>query len=107
MRTRRSGRSSKRATGDGLKPLIGERNAAYGTWGFKLPMLCQWLDHDDMALFNDPHVIVTFRDPVAIAVRASLSEYQEQMQALRRRPTTGGDGGVRRAARLPQAVAEL
>ena len=69
--------------GDGLKQLVGERNAAYGTWGFELPMLCEWLDHDDMVLFNDPHVIVTFRDPVAIAVRASLSEYQEQMRALR------------------------
>ncbi len=69
---------------DGLKRLIGERNAAYGTWGFKLPMLCQWLDHADLALFNDPHVIVAFRDPVAVAVRAALSEYQEQMPALRK-----------------------
>jgi hypothetical protein len=68
---------------DGLKVLIGERNAAYGTWGFKLPMLCRWLDPDDMALFHDPHVIVPFRDAVAISVRASLSEYQEQMPALR------------------------
>jgi hypothetical protein len=68
---------------NGLQLLIGERNAAYGTWGFKLPMLGQWLGHDDIVLFNDPHVIVTFRDPVAVAVRASLSEYQEQMRALR------------------------
>lgn len=68
---------------DGLKRLIRERNAAYGTWGFKLPMLCRWLDPGDMALFNDPHVIVAFRDPVAISVRASLSEYQAPMQALR------------------------
>ena len=68
---------------DGLRRLIGERNAAYGTWGFKLPMLCQWLDHADMAVFNEPHVIVAFRDPVAIAVRAALSEYQAQMPALR------------------------
>jgi hypothetical protein len=69
---------------DGLKLLIGERNAAYGTWGFKLPMLCEFLDQDDMALFNDPHVIVAFRDPVAMSVRTSLSEYQEPMQALRK-----------------------
>jgi len=69
---------------DGLQRLIGERNAAYGTWGFKLPMLCEFLDRDDMALFNDPHVIVPFRDPVAMSVRTSLSEYQEPMQALRK-----------------------
>ncbi len=68
----------------GLVSLIAERNAAYGTWGFKLPMLCAWLDADDMALFNNPHVIAVFRDPVAIAVRAALSEYQAEMVALRR-----------------------
>jgi hypothetical protein len=68
----------------GLKLLIRERNAAYGTWGFKLPMLCESLDHADMALFNDPHVIVPFRDPVAMSVRTSLSEYREPMQALRK-----------------------
>lgn len=69
---------------DGLKLLIGERTAAYGTWGFKLPMLCEFLDHADMALFNAPHVIVPFRDPVAMSVRTSLSEYQDPMQALRK-----------------------
>ena len=69
---------------DRLKRLIGERNAAYGTWGFKLPMLCESLGHQDMALFNDPHVIVPFRDPVAMSVRAALSEYREPMQTLRK-----------------------
>jgi hypothetical protein len=69
---------------DGLQRLISERNAVYGTWGFKLPMLCAFLDHDDMALFNDPHVIVPFRDPVATSVRTALSDYQAPMQALRK-----------------------
>lgn len=69
---------------DGLKVLIDERNAAYGTWGFKLPMLCEFLDQDDMVLFKDPHVIVAFRDPVAMSVRTSLSEYQDPVQALRK-----------------------
>ena len=68
---------------DGLIRLIGERNANYGTWGFKFPMLCQSLGPDELALFNDPHVIVTFRDPVSVAVRTSISEYQEPMRALR------------------------
>jgi hypothetical protein len=68
---------------DGLKRLIGERNATYGTWGFKFPMICQSLGPEDMALFSDPHMIVTFRDPVSVAVRTSLSEYQDPMRALR------------------------
>ena len=46
-------------------------------------MLSQSLTPDDLSLFRDPHVIVTFRDPVSIAVRTSLSDYQEPMPALR------------------------
>ena len=65
-----------------LLQLVAARNAAYGTWGFKLPMLCRWLAAADMPLFHQPHVIVTFRDPLAISVRTSLSEYQDPMQAL-------------------------
>ncbi|HUB12798.1 MAG TPA: hypothetical protein VMB34_12650 [Acetobacteraceae bacterium] len=68
---------------NGLRQLIAGRNAAYGTWGFKLPMLCGLLDAADMGLFHNPHVIVTFRDPLAIALRASLSEYRAPMPALR------------------------
>lgn len=66
-----------------LTRLIGERDANYGTWGFKFPMLCQVLRPEDLARFSDPHLIVTFRDPVSIAVRTSISEYQAPMQALR------------------------
>jgi hypothetical protein len=68
---------------DALKRMIAERNTNYGTWGFKYPMLCQSLGHGDTALFCDPRVIVAFRDPVSVAVRTSLSEYREPMQALR------------------------
>lgn len=68
---------------DELRQLITSRNSGYGTWGFKLPMLCRWLHAPDMALFNNPHVIVTFRDPLAISLRASLSEYQAPLHALR------------------------
>ncbi len=66
-----------------LTQLIADRNANYGTWGFKFPMLCQVLGHDDIMRFSDPHVIATFRDPVSVAVRTSLSEYQQPMRALR------------------------
>jgi hypothetical protein len=65
-----------------LQRIIGERDADYRTWGFKQPMLCNDLDAGQLALFNDPHLIVTFRDPVSISVRASLSEYREPTQAL-------------------------
>lgn len=68
---------------DALKRIIGERNANYRSWGFKLPMLFRYLQPAQMALFNDPRLIVTFRDPVSISVRMALSEYQEPMQALR------------------------
>jgi hypothetical protein len=68
---------------DALTPLIRERDATYGTWGFKFPMLCRPLGLDDLARFSDPHVIVPFRDPVSVAVRKSLSEYQPPMRALR------------------------
>lgn len=73
------------ASGDtaALKRIISERDANYRTWGFKLPMLCRDLDPGQLALFNDPHLIVTFRDPVSMSVRTALSEYQEPMHALR------------------------
>jgi len=66
-----------------LKRIIGERNHEYRSWGFKQPMLCRDLDAEQLALFNDPSVIVTFRDPVSMSVRTSLSEYQQPMQARR------------------------
>ncbi|WP_158931321.1 hypothetical protein [Acidisphaera sp. S103] len=66
-----------------LTRLIRERDAAYGTWGFKFPMLAKPLKPADLARFSDPHIIVPFRDPVSIAVRKSLSEYQDSMRALR------------------------
>jgi hypothetical protein len=66
-----------------LKRVIGERDANYRTWGFKLPMLCRDLDPAQLALFHDPHMIVTFRDIVSMSVRTSLSDYQDAMSALR------------------------
>jgi len=65
-----------------LKRLIGERDANYGTWGFKFPMLCDALRPEDVALFTNPHIIVPFRDPVSVAVRKSLSDYQQPIPAL-------------------------
>ena len=67
----------------GLKRTINERDASYGTWGFKFPMLSDVLEHRDIKLFTNPRIIVPFRDPVSVAVRRSLSDYQDPMPALR------------------------
>ena len=67
----------------GLKRTIRQRDADYGTWGFKFPMLSDVLDPSDIKLFTNPHVIIPFRDPVSVAVRRSLSDYQDPMPALR------------------------
>jgi hypothetical protein len=66
-----------------LQRIIRERDANYRSWGFKLPMLCRDLDPGRLALFQDPHLIVTFRDVVSMSVRTALSEYQEPMATLR------------------------
>lgn len=68
--------------GPALRRFIAERDAGHGRWGFKRPMLCRVLQPTQVALFDRPRVIATFRDPVAMAVRTSLSEYQDQMRAL-------------------------
>ena len=68
---------------DALQGLIAERNANYGTWGFKIPLIHSHLQPKQLALFNNAHLIVPFRDVVSISVRRSLSEYKETMVALR------------------------
>jgi len=66
-----------------LRWLIDERNARHGTWGFKLPEVYTHLRVEQLALFDNAHLIVPFRDIASIAVRNALSEYNEAMTALR------------------------
>ena len=66
-----------------LRRIIAERDAQHSRWGFKYPMLCAVLDPDQLSLFDKPRLIVTFRDPIAMAVRTALSEYRDPMQSLR------------------------
>ena len=68
---------------EALPAIIGARNADHRTWGFKYPMLWQALTASQLRLFDAPRLIITFRDPVSVAIRTSLSEYQEPMRALR------------------------
>jgi hypothetical protein len=66
-----------------LQRLIRGRNTNYGTWGFKAPLAYTHLQPEQLALFDNAHLIVMFRDIASIAVRNSLSEYREPMAALR------------------------
>jgi hypothetical protein len=66
-----------------LRHAIAERNATHAAWGFKFPMLWRALDAGQLTMFDHPRLIVTFRDPVAMAVRTSLSEYRDPMRVLR------------------------
>jgi len=66
-----------------LRRLIADRNANYGTWGFKVPEIHTRMRPGQLALFGNPHLIVPFRDVAAVSVRKSLSEYKDGMNALR------------------------
>jgi len=66
-----------------LRHLIADRNADYGTWGFKVPLIYTHLRPEQLALFDNAHLIVPFRDIVSISVRKSLSEFRDTMHAMR------------------------
>ena len=65
-----------------LDALIKRQNAKAPIWGFKMPDLHQFLQHDELTRFRNPHLIVIFRDPVAIAVRNVVSEHVDGAQAM-------------------------
>jgi len=65
-----------------LKTLIAQRNGQHVQWGFKIPNLHAYLRHDDLSLFRNPHLIVISRDPVAVAMRDSISEHLGELQAM-------------------------
>jgi hypothetical protein len=68
---------------DRLKRLIEERNANYGTWGFKIPLVYTLLRPEQLVLFDNAHLIVPFRDIASIVVRNSLSDYKVAATGLR------------------------
>ena len=65
-----------------LDALISQQNAKMPIWGFKMPDLHQFLQHDEMVRFRNPHLMVIFRDPVAVAARNALSEQVDGTQAI-------------------------
>ena len=66
-----------------LEELIVQRNETSADWGFKLPNIHTFLRHTDLARFRNPHLIMIFRDPQAIAARGVLAEYFDPLTALR------------------------
>jgi tetratricopeptide (TPR) repeat protein len=55
-----------------LSELIAGHNAAHRVWGFKRPLAFQNIA-DKLHCFRNPRLIVTFRDPLAIALRTAIS----------------------------------
>ncbi|MFO1024833.1 MAG: hypothetical protein U1E70_06605 [Acetobacteraceae bacterium] len=66
-----------------LTRLIAHRNASHKRWGFKVPNLHDVIAYHDLSLFRAPHLIVMFRDPVAIAERAALAEHLHPLATMR------------------------
>ena len=65
-----------------LDRAIARRDAEHRDWGFKIPNIQGFLRYTDLSRFRNPHLVLIFRDPVAIAVRNSISEYFDQLTAL-------------------------
>ncbi|MCQ8278267.1 sulfotransferase [Acetobacteraceae bacterium KSS8] len=64
-----------------LSDLLLVRNARHSVWGFKRPHLHQH-GPEMIRQFRNPHLVLTVRDPAAIAERNSLSERFEVATAL-------------------------
>ncbi len=86
-----------------LDALIERQNAKAPVWGFKMPDLHQFLQHDELQRFRNPHLIVIYRDPVAVAVRSALSEQVDGTQAIIVETTSAMHSMAQfvRASRLP------
>lgn len=68
---------------DLLMRLIASRNTTHRKWGFKIPYVHAALSYRDIGLFRNPHLIVIFRDPVAVAGRTALAEYLDPLTTMR------------------------
>jgi hypothetical protein len=64
-----------------LNGIIARRNALGRPWGFKAPVLSSFLRPPDLARFRNLHLLAVFRDPIAIAVRHAMAEYESSLRA--------------------------
>ena len=65
-----------------LDDLIAKRNASGRDWGFKVPHLAIYLPAEELVRFRNPHLILIYRDPVAITVRHAIAEHVDPLPAL-------------------------
>ncbi len=65
-----------------LDALIVRRNAAHGNWGFKIPDIPVMMEYADLRRFRNPHLVLIFRDPLAIAQRSVIAEHFDPIGAL-------------------------
>jgi hypothetical protein len=65
-----------------LDRAIAQRDAQHRDWGFKIPNIHGFLRYADLSRFRNPHLVLIFRDPLAIAVRNGISEYFDQSTTL-------------------------
>lgn len=65
-----------------LREIAARNNAAHRIWGFKRPKSYARLN-DVLAELRAPRVIITMRDPVAIAMRNSISTYKDTLDSIR------------------------
>lgn len=63
--------------------LIARRNARGGPWGFKAPILSHFMKPEDLQRFRNLHLIVVFRDPIAIGVRQAMAEHESPLATAR------------------------
>ena len=66
-----------------LVDAIAQRDEARLSWGFKRPGILPRLGNDGLALFRNPRIVLSFRDPVALAQRSATADGVPFAQALR------------------------
>ncbi|MER9000005.1 hypothetical protein NKJ52_20595 [Mesorhizobium australicum] len=64
-----------------ISDIVAAYNRAHSVWGFKRPTAYQTID---LRLFRNPRLVLTFRDPVAIAKREEISMVSDFRIQLRR-----------------------
>ena len=67
---------------DSLPAAIAERNNLASIWGFKIPSLHGYLEPHELRAFRNPHLIIVFRDLVAIAQRHAIAELTDPLEAF-------------------------
>ncbi len=67
---------------DSLPAAIAARNNLSGIWGFKIPSLHGYLEPHQLRAFRNPHLIIVFRDLVAVAQRHAIAELTDPLEAF-------------------------